>query len=371
MEMALLKSQVLAWGYRNFLKPWFFRQDAEAMHEKIIRLGRFLGKAKWRRQMVSALFDYQNPCLAQEISGIKFANPIGLAAGFDKDARLLDILPAVGFGFLEVGSITGEKCEGNPKPRLWRLPQARALWVNYGLANEGCEKILPRLKLYQSTVPLGVSIAKTNCQKTAEPGAATADYLKAYHCLANVGSYTTLNISCPNAFGGQPFTEPALLDSLLSAIDAAPTRKPVFVKLPPDLDFARIDGLLEVVNRHKIRGIICSNLTKHAGNLIEDEKSIAPRGGHSGKPLEPLANRLIAHVYRQTRGRYVIIGCGGVFSAQDAYKKIRLGASLVQLITGMIYQGPQLLGQINHGLARLLRQDGFSNVAQAVGRDVR
>jgi dihydroorotate dehydrogenase len=197
------------------------------------------------------------------------------------------------------------------------------------------------------------------------------DYAQAFGIFAEIGSFTTVNISCPNAFGGQPFTEPEMLEALLFRLEEVPTKKPTFVKFSPDLDFKKIDELLEVIGRHKIQGIICSNLTKDRNNKNILETNLPQNGGLSGKVVEKLADELIAYVYKKTKGKYVVVGCGGVFSAEDAYKKIRLGASLIQLITGMIYEGPQVIGEINAGLEKLLLRDGFKNISEAVGVDCR
>ncbi|MDP3985997.1 MAG: quinone-dependent dihydroorotate dehydrogenase [Candidatus Veblenbacteria bacterium] len=355
--------------YRYGFKPVAFRLDPEFVHDHILAFGKILGAHRFSRAAVQKLFVFSSPMLEQDILGIHFSNPVGLAAGFDKNAELTDILPAVGFGFAEVGSVTGEPCAGNPKQRLWRLPKSQALVVNYGLKNDGAGAIARRLAGRVFGIPLGISIAKTNSPDTVPTKAGIADYVKAYRSFVGIGSYTTINISCPNAFGGQPFTEPASLDALLAEIDGIPTRKPVFVKLSPDLAEPQLEALIAVLNRHTVHGIVCTNLTNHRANLNIKDAVVPAVGGLSGKVVEPLANRLIAYMYRCTQGKYVIVGCGGVFTAADAYKKIRLGASLIQMITGMVYQGPQVIGEINQGLVKLLRVDGFSNVSEAIGAD--
>lgn len=346
--------------YKNFLKPFFFLLDPEFVHDRITLTGRFLGSNFLTRGLTTAFFSYSNPALEQNILGIRFKNPIGLAAGFDKDALLTDILPSVSFGFAEVGSITGEPCKGNPKPRLWRLKNSKSLVVYYGLKNEGCERISQRLKGKKFAIPIGTSIAKTNCPDTIPTDKGIADYVKAFGNFANIGSYFTLNISCPNAFGGLPFTDAKRLDLLLSQIDKIATKKPIFLKMAPDLLEKELDKILAVAKKHKVHGFICSNLTKN--------HKIAKKGGISGKLVENLANSQIKMIYQKTKGKYIIVGCGGVFSAEDAYKKIKLGASLVQLVTGMIFEGPQLIGEINQGLVKLLQQDGFTNISQAIGK---
>lgn len=362
------RDHITGFCYRSTLKPAFFRRDPEAMHERMTALGRFLGRRGFLRRATAALFSYAHPALRQTINGIQFQNPVGLAAGFDKDAELVDILPAVGFGFMEVGSITGEPCEGNVRPRLWRLPKSKGLIVYYGLKSKGCERIAAQLFNRQFAIPIGTSVAKTNSPATVPLEAGVADYAKAFRALAHIGQYTTVNISCPNAFGGEPFVESSRLDALLARLDKIPTAKPAFLKLPPGLAAAELDAILAVAGRHRIAGFICTNLAKDRRNAgIVDP--LPERGGISGKPLAAFADETIRQVYGRTKGQYTIIGCGGIFSAEDAYRKIRLGASLVQLITGMIFEGPQLISEINRGLVRLLKRDGFKNISEAVGAD--
>lgn len=362
---------VLAISYKYIFKPIAFRLDPEFVHNRVMALGVFLSKFKVTQNIVRSLFAYKHSSLEQSLLGIKFKNPIGLAAGFDKNAELGNLLEAVGFGFAELGSITGEHSLGNQGKRLWRLPKSQSLLVYYGLKNDGAVAIANRIRNLKFSLPVGISVAKTNSPSTITTEAGINDYLKAYKEFANIGAYTTINISCPNAFGGQPFTDPESLDSLLAEIDKVETRKPVFIKLSPDLDFSGVDALLDVIGNHKVAGIICSNLTKNRENLAIKDLNIPEVGGMSGKVVEDLSNKLIAYVYKKTNGRYVIVGCGGVFSGEDAYKKIRLGASLIQLITGMVYMGPQLIGQINKELVLLLKRDGFGSISEAIGVDIK
>jgi dihydroorotate dehydrogenase len=367
------KNAVIHWLYVHILKPIFFIQDPEAVHDGMTRVGEILGNNAFTRRVTSVLFNYRNSILEQTVCGTKFKNPIGLAAGFDKDARLTQILPAVGFGFEEIGSVTGEFCEGNPKPRLWRLPKSRALIVYYGLKNNGAEEISKRLSTKKFSIPIGTSVAKTNSEKTNSTEAGVADYLKAYRLLADIGSYTTINISCPNAFGGQPFTDPEKLEQLLLEISKLPKTKPIFLKMPPDLSLENVDRIIELARRFKIDGFICTNLTKDRidADIRAKIKENLPtdKGGISGKVIQKLSDDLIKYIYAKTKGEFVIVGCGGIFSTEDAYRKIRLGASLLQLITGMIFEGPQLIGEINRGLVVLLKKDGYKNVSEAVGVD--
>ncbi len=369
-----LRNFIIGFLYRYILKKIFFLFDAERVHDFFTVVGKLLGKYKFTRKITSIFFNApDDPILEQNILGIKFSNPIGLSAGFDKNAELTDIIPEVGFGFEEIGSITAEPCEGNPKPRLWRLKKSKALVVYYGLKNDGAEKLSEKLKNKKNKIPIGINIAKTNCKETAETEKSIEDYVKSYKKFLelDIGDYFTINISCPNTFGGEPFHDSQKLDKLLTALEKHPTKKPVFLKISPDLTDKEVDAILEISAIHHINGFICTNLTKKRENLKIMDEQVPKDGGISGKAVEDIANKMIASIHQKTKGKYIIIGCGGVFCAEDAYKKIRLGASLIELITGMIFEGPQLISQINLELSQLLKNDGFKNIKEAVGYDFR
>ena len=364
--------------YKYALKPIFFQQDPEVVHDRMTRVGAVLGKYSFGSAITRGLFNYESEMLAQNIFGIDFKNPIGLSAGFDKNAELTDILPSVGFGFAEIGSITGEKCEGNPKPRLWRLPKSESLVVWYGLKNDGCEAIAQKLKNKQFKIPIGVSVAMTNCIDNLVLDNGAKDFAKAFEVMEPIGDYITVNISCPNAEGGQSFVDPLKLDYLFTILDKIPTKKPIFVKIPPDLSRTEIDAILDVIHRHRIDGIVSTNLTKKRDNpkikaKIMDE-NLPKVGGISGKVVKEMSDETLAYLFKKESERkegkkLVLIASGGVFTAEDAYIKIRLGASLVQMITGMIFEGPQVISEINRGLVDLLKKDGFTNISQAIGVD--
>lgn len=362
------RNKTIALGYKHVAKPIFFAQDPEKVHDNLTKISIFAGKHTVSKLLVKGAFYYSNPALNQNILGINFNNPVGLSAGFDKDGLITEILPDVGFGYAEIGSVTGEPCAGNDGTRLWRLKKSQSIAVYYGLKNDGAAVVAKRLKSKPSKIPLGISVAKTNCQATADDKAGIADYAKAFRAVQEVGDYYTINISCPNAYGGQPFTDAKRLHSLLAELDKVKTKKPVFVKLSPDLSHKNVNELIDTCKKHNVQGFVCSNLTKDRGlNSINKEDFMPEVGGLSGKVLEEKSNQLIAHVYKKTKGKYIIIGVGGIFTAQDAYTKIKLGANLVQLITGMIYQGPQTISEINRGLVKLLKNDGYSSISQAVG----
>lgn len=365
-----VKNIIIRFLYQIIFKPIAFTQDPEEVHDRILSFGKFLGNnsiLKWKTKL---LFNYENKILEQEILGITFKNPIGLAAGFDKNAEITNVLPSVGFGFEEIGSITGQPCEGNPKPRLWRAKKSKSLLVYYGLKNDGCEVLSKKLENKKFEFPIGVSIAKTNCELTAETNEGIKDYVKAYNTFQNIGDYDTINISCPNAFGGQPFTDAPRLRLLLTEIAKQKKTKPIFIKLSPDLADNEVDEIIKLAKEFKINGLICSNLTKKRDNEKILDDNMLEKGGFSGKVSEELADRQLKYIYEKTKGEFVLIGCGGVFTAEDAYRKIKLGANLIQMITGMIYEGPQVIGEINRGLAELVKKDGYKNISEAIGKNV-
>lgn len=371
MKEALInvRNAIIHFFYKNGLKPLFFRCDPERVHDHMIYVGRLLGSNPLTRGISSGFFNYHHKSLAQKILKIHFPNPIGLSAGFDKNAQITRILPTVGFGFMEVGSMTGEPCAGNPKPRLWRLPKSESLVVYYGLKNNGAEKVSRQLRKIKTAIPLGISIAKTNSAATVDQNAGIKDYVKAYKCFRGIGDYVTINISCPNAFGGQPFTDAESLEKLLCAINVVRDQKPLFLKLSPDLSETQLDAILTISRQQRVNGLISTNLTKERTKLKIHDAVVPEHGGISGKLLEKISDAQIAYLYKKTKGKMVIIGCGGIFTAEDAYRKIRLGASLLQMITGMIFEGPQVISAINQGLVKLLQRDGFKNIREAVGVD--
>jgi len=365
------KQQLFYYLYKYIAKPVFFRIDPEVTHDIVLHVGRFLGKFLVLQKITTAFFGYKNTKLRQNLFGVIFPNPVGLAAGFDKNAQLMSILPAVGFGFEEVGSVTAKPCVGNPKPRLWRLKKSQSLLVYYGLKNDGSLVIEDRLKRTPFRFPVGLSIAKTNSKDTVVVENGVADYLASYRRLASYSDYVAINISCPNSFGGLAFTKPDFLDALLVEVEKESIKKPVFLKLSPDLTEEVIDGILAVCEKYTIAGFICGNLTKVRNNQKIKDAVPSQNGGLSGKVVSDLSNTCIRYIYKKTKGRYVIIGCGGITSGADAYEKIKSGASLVQLITGMIFEGPQVIGQINRELVELLQKDGYANISEAIGVSVK
>jgi dihydroorotate dehydrogenase len=358
--------------YEKVLKPILFRFDPERVHDFFVAVGQLLGSNPFTRWVVAASCDYEHPSLATRVAGIDFKNPIGLGAGFDKDIRLTKIMPAVGFGFMEVGAITQFSYEGNDGLRLARLPDDKALIVYYGLKNHGAEAIEKKLKRLDFAFPVGINIAKTNRADIKGDGS-VEDYVATYRRLAHYFSYVTLNVSCPNAQDGVLFQDPAMLDSLLAALSKEAKVRPVFLKISVHLSMDEVDAIIAVVEKyHIVDGFVLGNLSKDRSILHlrspQEKLDSIPAGGISGAPVRRLSTEMIRHIYKKTGGKYILIGLGGVFTAEDAYEKIKAGASLVQLVTGLIYGGPMAIKRINKGLVKLLARDGYATIADAVGK---
>jgi dihydroorotate dehydrogenase len=362
--------------YESLVKPFLFLFSPEFMHDSFTVIGEALGAIPGGRSLVRAVCGYEHPSLETKILGIDFKNPVGLAAGFDKDVRLTNIMPSVGFGFMEVGAVTQFPYAGNPGRRLVRLPADRSIIVYYGLKNIGAEAIkekLPRLMPFK--IPVGLNIAKTN-RVDIKGEKSVEDYAVTYRTLARYFAYVTLNISCPNAQDGCLFQDPRLLDNLLAAFVKEEKRGPIFLKISNDLTMQEVDEILAVVEKYPfIDGFVVGNLAKRRDAVqLKSSKhrlGLLPYGGISGAPLKELSTNIIRRIYRQTNGKYILIGLGGIFTAEDAYEKIKAGASLVQIITGLIYGGPTVVKKINKGLVELLARDGYKNISDAVGAEAR
>ncbi len=356
--------------YVHLVKKIFFVQDPERVHDRIVRTSAYMGKYSFFRKLCAYFFSYADPMLEQTFRGIHFLNPVGLAAGFDKDGYVYPILESVGFGFSEIGTITYGMYEGNAAPRLYRLPRSCAIVVNYGLKNEGAARVMDRVRTHRKTIPCIVSIGKTNCSTTADECVGIEDYVRGLNVckdVRNIDAYE-INISCPNTYGGEPFTTPEKLEKLLQAIMTTRPTKPLILKMPINNTWEVHKGLLDVARKYRVWAVNIGNLNKDRSDFAIHEKiPEGIRGAISGRPTWELSNELISRTYAYCGSEMVIIGTGGIWSAADAYEKIKRGASVVQLITGMIYEGPQLVGEINYGLAQLLKTDGYVSVRDAVG----
>ena len=361
------------------MRPMIFLMDPEQAHYSMKRIGVFLGSNYITKAFTSLLFDYGHKSLNVEVDGIQYRNPIGLSAGFDKDGELTKIYPNLGFGLAELGSITGEICPGNPGKRLFRMVKSKSIVVWYGLNNMGAEKVSARLEGQKfGRLRVGINAALSNMSSEFDLDSSIADYLKTMTLFKDIGDYYTVNISCPNTQEGEPFVDRASLDALLTAINThirPITNKPIYVKLAADMSIDEIDTIVDACVEHKMEGVVCTNLakpkynTEHRPEEYPTTKGLLPagKGAMSGLPLQRISTNVVRHVYRRTRGQLTIIGVGGIFNARDAYEKITSGASLCHMITTMIFDGPQNINEINRGLVKLLKADGFSTIAEAVG----
>jgi|SRR3989344_910427 len=355
--------------YKYLIRPILFKIDAEKVHDFAIKIGETYSNSNIIKLFLRKIYYYENKKLEQEILGIKFNNPLGLAAGFDKNGKLTEIFPEIGFGFMELGSITAKYCEGNKKPRIWRLPKDKAIMVHYGLANDGADKIYGRLKNLKFKIPLIISVAKTN-DINIKGDNSVNDYYYSFKKFENLSDFITLNISCPNTGDGRSFQDPILLEKLLKKIGK--TDKKIFLKISPDITEENVDKILLVIKKYNIKGFIIGNLLKKRENLKSSEDDLKGMSGSvSGPIVGKRSSELIRYVYKKTKGKYLIIGCGGIFTAKDAYERIKEGASLIQIVTSMIYEGPSVIKKINKGLVKLLEKDGFNNINEAIGINVK
>jgi len=374
-EKASLRLDTVAFIYQKIMKPFLFLLDPEFIHVVMVCLGEFIGKT-FIKDVFNWKLNYSSKKLRQKVAGIIFDGPIGLAAGFDYDGQLTQVLYSLGFGFQDVGTTTSASYNGNPYPRLGRLPQSKALMVNKGFKNIGAVRFSEKIQGLRFRIPVGISIGVTNTEKIKTVSDAAKDVINTFKIFEKAkikNSYYEINVSCPNLTNiNVDFYKPENLNRLLQLINQLKCRKPIFIKMPISISDRQFVSLLDVISKHKfIKGVIIGNLIKDRKNKLLNKHEVAKfkEGGFSGKPCEPRSNELIKLTYKKYGSKLIIIGCGGVFNGQDAYKKIKLGASLVQLITGMIYQGPQLISQINIELEELLEKDGFKNIHDAIGKD--
>ena len=349
--------------------------DPERTHEQTLTL---LARISPLEGALERLFCVRDKRLEVRVGALTFANPVGLAGGFDKNAVAVKTIAGFGFGFLEIGAVTALAQPGNPKPRLYRLPEDQALINRLGFNNEGAAAIAERLRALRETgkqlkIPLGINIGRSKMVETKD---AVADFLSAFEKLYPYGDFFTLNVSSPNTPQLRDLQEKHLLKGLLQAVQeknrelaarAGHVPKPVLVKIAPDMEFSQADDIIEVGISENIGGIIATNATA----FLREQLASGSRepGGLSGKPLRALATSFVRHLYGAVGGGLPIIGVGGIFTAEDAYEKIKAGASAVQIYTGFVYEGPGAVKRINQGLIRLVERDGYKSISEAVGRE--
>lgn len=361
--------------YRNVMKPIFFAMHPERAHNTMIRGMNTAQYVPGMKALASAMYGVpKTKELSTELWGMEFHHPIGMAAGLDEDAKGAAMFSAIGFGFLEVGTVTPKPQLGNPKPRVFRLPQYKALINRMGFNNLGASTMADNLrKLNKRPIPIAINIGKN---KDTPNEQAAEDYRSCLRQLFPYGDFFVVNISSPNTPDLRKLQHGDDLSALLQAVmDEMSVQqakykcdgKPVLVKVAPDLSDEELEAIVATIMKSGVSGVIATNTTLSREGI--EHEHAHETGGLSGQPLKERSTAVIKHIYRLTEGKLPIIGSGGVFTSEDAYEKIRAGASLVEVYTGLIYEGPNINRNINKGLLALLARDGFTHISQAVGVD--
>ncbi|HKO63004.1 MAG TPA: quinone-dependent dihydroorotate dehydrogenase [Pyrinomonadaceae bacterium] len=361
--------------YSSLLRSVLFRLPAETAHELALKslasAPSFVTSSLARRYQ-------RSPFGKLKRFGLMFDNPVGLAAGFDKDGIGLLALASLGFGFIEAGTVTFHPQPGNPKPRLFRLPLDQALINRAGFNNEGAEAFVRRVSKARPDCVLGVSIGKSKVTPFED---AVADYLKTFDLVNDVADYIAVNVSSPNTPRLRELQHGEHLDQLLGALQKRNRElaekhgqklKPFLLKLSPDLSDDELTDAISVAQRREIAGVIATNTTTDRSHLQTDANLVARygEGGLSGAPLKTRATTMVSKIYKMTGGTLPVIGVGGIFTANDAFEMIAAGASLIQIYTGFIYEGPSIVANINDGLRRIVSREGFVSLDEAVGSGV-
>lgn len=345
-------------------RPLLFQLNPETAHHITFALAQFAQKSRLSKFLIPS-FKVKDERLRQNLWGHSFENPVGLAAGFDKNGKLIPFWQDLGFGFAEIGSVSAESSKGNPQPRLFRLPQDQALLNRMGLNNEGATHIAQRLGNRPSTksLKLGINLAKTHSPNIMGD-AAIADFSTSYQQLAPLADFVVLNVSCPNTAEGKTFETPDTLFDLLTALQKVGIDVPLLIKFSPPQtdDFGLYRELLSVIASFKVQGFVATNTAADRMGLLTNCDNLG-KGGISGKPLNHRSTRLIRFLYDETQGKQPIIGVGGIDSATTAIEKLKAGASLLELYTGMIYQGPGLIKQIQKGILFEMESLGYQHIS--------
>lgn len=361
--------------YKKVIKPFLFLFSPDFVHNTIARMGR-LTQSIWPvRWMLRKMWRRDHPRLSQNLLGLEFKNPIGLSAGFDKNVELTPLMESIGFGFATGGSVTLAERIGNDRPWFYRLPKTESIVVHAGLANKGLVKIVKSIRRNNKRTKhirqfLSVAVVAKTSKETDQDAIIDAKNTILFALKRNLAEAIEINISCPNVGKDQPFTEPKLLDELLKEIDKLDRTVPFFIKMPNLRNLSHFDRLLQVIVKHNIQGVTIANLVKDRENVkLKDELPESISGGLSGLPTRNRSTELVRYTYSKYGDKLVIIGVGGIFTADQAYEKIRAGASLVAMVTGLIFEGPQVVGRMNNKLVELLARDGFASISDAVGAD--
>ena len=347
--------------WEKLLRPVMFRFDAERAHE--------IGIRALEKGLAVPFYSNANEFEYGPIErfGLTFANPIGIAAGFDKNALVFNQLSSLGFGFVEVGTVTLQPQKGNEKPRMFRLRDDRALINRLGFNNDGAVAIAERLKNSKRKCVVGVNIGKNKDVPNEE---AVENYLACFEIVYPVADYIAVNVSSPNTPGLRDLQKGENLDELISALESRNRElgaKPLLVKIAPDLTDQEVDAAVDICTQHSVAGVVATNTTISRDGLKTKNAEAFGSGGLSGKPVAARATQVISQIYKKTNGKLPIIGVGGIFTAEDAFEKIAAGASLVQAYTGFVYGGPMFARDINQGLERILDAKRFLSFDDAIG----
>jgi len=343
--------------YKLAIRPILLQFDPEVIHKFTFKCFKLFQKSALIRSIVSAQFRVKDPRLVRNLFGLTFQNPVGLAAGLDKNAEAFDFLGSMGFGFIEIGTVTPKAQAGNPLPRLFRFVNDKALVNRMGFNNEGVEEAVERLRKKKTNVLIGGNIGKNKLTPNEE---ATSDYIKCFEALYPLVDYFVVNVSSPNTPNlrelqdKEPLTQ--LLTDLMDINCSKGKIKPILLKIAPDLNQSQLDDIVDIVKETKIDGIVSTNTTISRDGLSypEDQIQKVGAGGLSGQPLRERATEVIRYIHEKSNGSIPIIGVGGIMSKEDALEKLEAGASLIQLYTGFIYEGPALVKAINKEILRKL-----------------
>ena len=341
----------------SFLRPLLFRFDPEKIHHFITAGLKRLNRIPGTNRVLRSLWVIEDERLQKTVFGLNFKNPVGLAAGFDKNAGLIDEMAALGFGFIEIGTVTPLPQDGNPKPRMFRLPADKALINRMGFNNAGAEAAAKKIAAYRRSVKEPVIIGGNIGKNKSTPNdQAVEDYVKCFDSLFNVVDYFVVNVSSPNTPGLRELQEKKPLLNLLKTLQQRNSKqdvsRPILLKIAPDLTNLQLDDIIEIIKESKIAGVIATNTTTNRDGLISKDQLKDEAGGLSGKPLASRSTEVIRYLSKKSAGSFPIIGVGGIHSPEDALEKLKAGASLVQLYTGFIYEGPGLIKKI---LKKLLK----------------
>ena len=369
----------MAGVYEALVRPVLFRLEAERAHTLALRGASIAGRFAPARRAARGAFGFEDPRLRVECGGLSLENPLGLAAGFDKNGHAAALMGALGFGHVEIGSVSAWPSNGNPRPRLFRIPRDEAIVVNYGVPNDGAERVAQRLTGRRLRARLGVNLVKTNdrARPAVEPDV-YEDNARSFALLQDAADYVAFSLSCPNSPGDRDFFDDlARVDRLLARIGELSPSVPVFLKLKPSRDPGVLRETVAIADGHEFVAGFSINLPsgKPAELRLSESRERLERmpGSVGGRPVQSLIDDIVATLYGIVGpdSRYGLMAAGGVFDAEAAYRKIRLGASVVQVYTGLVYRGPGLVREILAGLVALLERDGFAAAGDAVGVDAR